>query len=378
MGPQSHRRAMEFGVFFVGQRPLIHEQYADGGKVNPNPVHRTDVEVYEDVLRGAELAEELGFDSVWLAEHAFSEHGIISSPHSLLSAIAARTRRVKIGVACTIVPWYHPLRMAQDLATVDIISEGRLVVGVGRGYQKREFDAYGLDISESRARFVEGMDITVKAWSRERLTYEGSFYTIPEVMVVPKPVQKPHPPIWMAVTHSPESVDIAVRNRWGLFTVGSTFFPAAPEADEDLIKLYTGKMVEAGVAPEDVTIVAVRNLYVAESDEEALRVMKPKVEWATEMGAYLREPVSSMAHELRGYEHYARDPFLDPELLARRGRQRAAAIGSPETVTATIKDLQSMNVTHFLGHVDTGGLPYDEVEKAMRLFAKEVMPEFRK
>ena len=369
---------MEFGVFFVGQRPLVHEQYADGGKVNPNPVRRTDVEVYEDVLKGAELAEELGFDSVWLAEHAFSEHGVISSPHSLLGAIAARTRRVKIGVACTIVPWYHPLRMAQDLATVDIISEGRLVVGVGRGYQKREFDAYGLDISESRARFVEGMDIAVKAWSRERLSYEGSFHTIPEVMVVPKPVQKPHPPIWMAVTHSPESVDIAVRNRWGLFTVGSTFFPAAPEADEDLIKLYTGKMVEAGVAPEDVTVVAVRNLYVAETDEEAFDVMRPRIEWATEMGAYLREPVSSMAHELRGYEHYVRDPFLDPELLARRGKERAGAVGSPETVTATIKALQSINVTHFLGHVDTGGLPYDEVEKALRLFAKEVMPEFKK
>ena len=107
---------MKFGAFFVGQRPLLHEQYADETKVNPNPVSRTDVQVYEDILRGAELAEQLGFDSVWIAEHAFSEHSIISSPHSLLAAIAARTERVKIGVACTIVPWHPPLRLAQDLA----------------------------------------------------------------------------------------------------------------------------------------------------------------------------------------------------------------------------------------------------------------------
>ena len=144
---------MKFGAFFVGQRPLLHEQYADESKINPNPVSRTDVEVYEDILRGAELAEELGFDSVWIAEHAFSEHSIISSPHSLLAAIAAKTKRVKVGVACTIVPWHAPLRMAQDLATLDIISQGRLIVGAGRGYQKREFDIYGLDIAESRGRF---------------------------------------------------------------------------------------------------------------------------------------------------------------------------------------------------------------------------------
>ncbi len=89
---------MEFGCFFVGQRPLLHEQYADGQRDNPNPVSRTDADVYHDILKGARLAEELGFDSVWIAEHAFSEHSIISSPHSLLAAIATQTKRVKLGV----------------------------------------------------------------------------------------------------------------------------------------------------------------------------------------------------------------------------------------------------------------------------------------
>jgi len=370
---------MKFGCFFVGQRPLLHEQYADESKVNPNPVRRTDVEVYEDILKGAVLAEDLGFDSVWVAEHAFSEHSIVSSPHSMLAAIAAKTTRVKIGVACTIVPWHQPLRMAQDLATIDIISKGRLIIGAGRGYQKREFDVYGIDMSESRDRLVEGMDIAIRAWTQERFAYEGKFYTIPEVMVIPKPVQKPHPPIWMAVTHSPESVDVAVSNRWGLFTVGSTFFPAAADSDQDLINLYHSKMLDAGVAAADITIAAVRNMYVAESDDEALEVMKPRLQWAGDMGAFLRRPVASMAEAgtLSGYEHYARDPFIEPDLLEKRGPQAMGAIGSPEKVTATIKDLESRHVSHFLGYLDTGGLSYDEIEGSLRLFAEKVIPNFR-
>ena len=368
---------MEFGCFFIGQRPLVHEQYADGSKVNPNPVRRTDIEVYEDILKATLLAEELGFDSVWIAEHAFSEHSIISSPHTLLAAIATQTKRVKIGVACTIVPWHHPMRMAQDLATLDIISQGRLIIGVGRGYQKREFDAYGVDMSESRERFVEGIDIAIKAWTQERLAYEGKFYTIPEVMVVPKPIQKPYPPMLMAVTHSPESVDLAVRNRWGIFTVGSTFFPAAPEADENLINLYRGKMLSSGVAPEDVTIVAVRNLYVAESDEEAMGIMEPRLQWFADLAQFNRGPVAAMAGKLKGYEHYSPDPFIDPELSARRGLEGKGAIGGVEKVTATIKDLQSKQVTHFLGFMDAGGVPYEEVEKTLRLFATKVMPNFK-
>ena len=369
---------MKFGAFFVGQRPQLHEQYDDEHKANPNPVSRTDVEVYEDILKGAELAEELGFDSVWIAEHAFSEHSIISSPHSLLAAIAARTKRVKIGVACTIVPWHAPLRLAQDLATIDIISGGRLVVGVGRGYQKREFDVYGIDIAESRDRFVEGMDIAIKAWTEERFAYDGKFFSFPEVMVIPKPVQRPHPPIMMAVTHSPESVEIAVSNRWGLFTVGSSFFPASPDSDQNLISLYHRRMIEEGVAPEDIEIAAVRNVYVSPADQEAIDLLKPRLEWAGDMGAFLRRPVSEMAAVgLRGYENYVHDPFIEPDLLAERAKEGMAAIGSPEKVTAAIKELEGNHVNHFISYLDAGGLDFNQVSSSLRLFSEKVMPNFR-
>ena len=370
---------MKFGCFFVGQRPQLHEQYADESKVNPNPVRRSDQEVYDDILRGAVLAEELGFDSVWVAEHAFSEHSIVSSPHSILAAVAAKTERVNIGVACTIVPWHPPLRMAQDLATLDVLSNGRLIVGAGRGYQKREFDVYGVDMSEARERLVEGMDIAVKAWTEDRFAYDGQFSSFPEVMVLPKPIQKPHPEIWMAVTHSPQSVDVAVSHRWGLFTVGSTFFPAAGDADQDLINLYYSKMLDSGVAPEDITVAAVRNMYVAQTDDEALEVMKPRLEWAGDMGTFLRRPAAAMAAagRISGYEEYANDPFIDPAQAERRAPQSMGAIGSPEKLRATVQDLESRHVSHFLGFMDTGGLSYDEIQGSLRLFAKEVMPHFK-
>lgn len=371
---------MKFGAFFVGQRPLLHEQYDDEHKKNPNPVSRTDVEVYEDILKGAELAEELGFDSVWIAEHAFSEHSIISSPTGLLAAIAARTKRVKIGVACTIVPWHAPLRFAQDVATIDIISSGRVVVGVGRGYQKREFDIYGIDIAESRDRFVEGMDIAIKSWTEDRFSYDGQFFKFPEVMVIPKPVQQPAPPILMAVTHSPESVEIAVSNKWGLFTVGSSFFPASPDSDQNLISLYHRRMIEEGMAPDDIEIAAVRNVYVSPTDQEAIDLLTPRLEWAGDMSEYLRRPVSVMANApggLRGYENYVNDPFIEEDLLEKRGKEGMAAIGGPEKVTNAIKELEDNHVTNFISYLDVGGLNFDQVSSSMKLFSEKVIPNFR-
>ena len=359
---------MKFGLMVMGQRPQFNVQYADEEKVNPINVQRTDSEVYHDILRSAELAEALGFDSYWITEHAFSEHGIFSSPHSMMAAIAARTSRIKIGIAVTIVPHHSPLRMAQDLATVDVISEGRLIWGVGRGYQKHEFDGYGVDMSESRDRLVEGMDIAVKAWTEERFAYAGKFNSYPEVMITPKPVQKPHPPIMLAVTHSPESVDLAVKNRWGLLTVA--------QADPDLIKLYHGKMLELGVPEEDISVAAARVLYMADNDDQALKFLRPRRQWSGDLGEFLRKPLAA-AGRLRGYEHYVNDPFTNPEAMAKREPESESCIGSPEKVTKSIKQLESQHVSHFLGYLDSGGLSYDEFEGTIRMFAEKVMPNFR-
>ena len=143
--------------------------------------------------------------------------------------------------------------------------------------------------------------VSSRAWTslsgrgtEDTFSYDGDYFSFPEVRVIPKPVQQPHPPIFMAVTHSPESVEIAVRNRWGLFTVGSSFFPASPDSDQNLINLYRRRMLEEGTAPDDIEVAAVRNVYVAPTDEEAIELLVPRLQWAGDMGDFLRRPLSTL------------------------------------------------------------------------------------
>jgi alkanesulfonate monooxygenase SsuD/methylene tetrahydromethanopterin reductase-like flavin-dependent oxidoreductase (luciferase family) len=175
-------------------------------------------------------------------------------------------------------------------------------------------------------------------------------------------------------------VEIAVSNRWGLFTVGSSFFPASPDSDQNLISLYHRRMTEEGVAPGDIDIAAVRNVYVSPTDQEAIDLLTPRLQWAGDMGEYLRRPVSVMANApggLRGYENYVRDPFIEKDLLEERGKEGMAAIGSPEKVTAAIKELESNHVSNFISYLDAGGLDFDQVSSSLRLFAEKVIPNFR-
>jgi alkanesulfonate monooxygenase SsuD/methylene tetrahydromethanopterin reductase-like flavin-dependent oxidoreductase (luciferase family) len=183
----------------------------------------------------------------------------------------------------------------------------------------------------------------------------------------------------MAVTHSPESVEIAVRNRWGLFTVGSSFFPASPDSDQNLINLYHRRMMEEGVAADDIEVAAVRNVYVAPTDEEAIDLLTPRLRWAGDMSDFLRRPLSDVVRAVgvRGYEHYVHDPFIEPDLVAERGKEGMAAIGNPEKVTAAIRELEQNHVTHFISYLDAGGLSYDEVSSSLELFSEKVMPNFR-
>ena len=167
---------------------------------------------YNTVYRGrvdeAELADRLGFDALFLAEHAFSRHGL-PSPVVTLSNMAARTERIRLGTAICVLPWHNPIEVAQDYATLDILCDGRLEFGVGRGAFKKEFDGYGLDWEESQPRYEEALEIILKAWTGEPFTYEGKYYTIPEVAVNPMPIQRPHPPLWTPTLH-PGSMKAAV------------------------------------------------------------------------------------------------------------------------------------------------------------------------
>src|ERR687883_673788 len=174
---------MEFGMF--------HEF--------PSMPGRGETEMFDEAMAQIDAAERWGLDFMWLSEiHFAPERTYLSSPLPIASAIAARTKRMKIGIAVQVLPLCHPLRLAEEAATVDQISQGRLIFGVGRSGFPRTYEAYGVPYGESRERFAETLDILKKAWTEESFSYQGKYHSFNEARAVPRPYQKPHPPIRIA------------------------------------------------------------------------------------------------------------------------------------------------------------------------------------
>src|SRR4029434_251199 len=195
---------MNFGTFLLMQSPSA----------------RSSKEIYARGVEIAQTAETLGFRNVWLAEHHFSTYGYLSRPAQLATYIAPRTSRLRVGTAVIVVPLHHPLVVAEEIATLDLLAGGRVDIGLGRGYQSYEFERLGLDLESGRARWEESVDILLKGLTRQPFAYHGKLFKIPETSVFPQPLQQPHPPIWITA-QSPESVEAAVRRVVDLLTSGS-------------------------------------------------------------------------------------------------------------------------------------------------------------
>ena len=172
---------MQFGTFLLLQ----------------SPSGRPSQEVFGRGVEIAQTADELGFDSIWCAEHHFSTYGYLSRPLMMANHIAAKTKQIRVGSAVVVLPLHHPLVVAEEIATADILSGGRLDVGLGRGYQPYEFQRLGHNLDESRARFEEAVDILMLAFQGEPFSYDGEFYQFDETSIFPTPIQDPHPPIYV-------------------------------------------------------------------------------------------------------------------------------------------------------------------------------------
>ena len=171
--------------------------------IRPN---MTQAEAFEESFQQVEAAEQLGMDAVWLAEHHFSpDRSVLASPLVIASAIAARTSRIRIGLAVQVLPLTNPLRIAEEAATVDHISKGRFNFGIGRSGLTKYYEGYNVPYGESRGRFLEALSIILKAWDKEQFSHEGTYFSFHDVTVVPKPLQQPYPPIRVALA-SPRHV----------------------------------------------------------------------------------------------------------------------------------------------------------------------------
>ena len=170
-----------------------------------SPEGKTEKEYYAENIELVEFADQCGLDAVWMAEHHFSEYGAMPSTQVMGSFIAARTKRIRIGTGVVVLPFHNPIRLAEEFAFLDVMSEGRLDFGVGRGYQPHEFAGYGLNMAESRDRFAESLAVIQQAWKEGRVNFKGKHFQFDGVEPRPKPLQDPHPPIFGA-SFNPETI----------------------------------------------------------------------------------------------------------------------------------------------------------------------------
>ncbi|TMQ23615.1 MAG: LLM class flavin-dependent oxidoreductase [Candidatus Rokuibacteriota bacterium] len=308
---------MNFGTFLLMQSPSA----------------RSSAEIYGRALEMAQAAESLGFRSVWLAEHHFSTYGYLSRPVQLATYIAARTARLRVGTAVIVVPLHHPLVIAEEIATLDLLAGGRVDIGLGRGYQHYEFERLGLELESSRA--------------------------------FPQPLQQPHPPIWVTA-QSPESIEATVRRGFNVLTGG---FGVPLERMGEFRRLFDRLVAEAKPARQ-LEVGVQRAVYVTDSDADA-RAAAEEARWNMRVTLSLRNHYERVERGRAIPVPAPKEPDVD-DLL-----DRFLVIGTPDTVIRQITRVRDLvGITHFNCSFWFGDLAQARVLRSMELFAREVMPAF--
>ncbi len=356
---------MKFVLFF-----LIHQ-----------PPGKSEPQVIAETLEQAEYAEDLGYDAVWIAEHHFTVHGICGSPLQFLANVAARTRRIRLGQGVIVLPFNHPIHIAEQSAMLDILSNGRLDLGIGRGYLEPEYRGFGIPMPDSTTMFRESFEIIRLAWQNERFSFAGKHYQIQDLRISPKPVQKPHPPIYVASV-SPSSLTWAAEQ--GLRTMAGPFTPF-----DELRKLRRNYRDELARHGADAAIYAdsplQRPVFVAETTEEARAIVGPALQWSA-LESYKGGTSAEAGKYTKDYQYYERvdqlrrkraeTTFDDSVWLSEVGM--APIVGDPQEVIRRIAAIkEALDLGSLLAWMQLGGIEHKKIMRSMELFAREVMPQFR-
>ena len=329
---------------------------------------------FSDVLEQIEAADRLGIQDIWLGEHHFSRHGILSGIFSFMGTVAARTRNARIGTAIVVLPFHNPVQVAEESATLDIVSNGRFNLGIGAGYQAQEFHGMGVNIEESREMFAEYLDVIQRCWEGGSITYRGKYVNIEDIWVIPKPVQKPGPPIYIAVSTSPESVDYAAKLGVPIMVGGpTTSLGQTPQ----IVRLWHERMEHYGHPHEHIDPPVSANVYVAPTMEEAEGDIKDLEAKINEEFHRIGNPADKDGNIPDNYKHWVhRD--RDRQIAAERAREEGIRplVGTPEVVCERIEVLKSKGINRIFGKFGAAGLDQEKSLRCIEMFAAEVMPEF--
>lgn len=343
---------MRFGTFSYNQaRPWVPEKQA-----------------FTELLEQIELTEKLHFNEAWFAEHHHSDYGMLASPNLMIAALARRTERLRFGNLVSVLPLYDPMRLAEECAMLDILTNGRLNIGLGRGVPKDDMK-HRLDRDTAQARFDEGIEILMRAWTGETFSYSGKAWGYEEISCRPQPLQKPHPPIYYGAT-SPDSPAMVARRGWNLALSRQPLMNCARA-----IEKYRGELANVGHANGRGDAIMVRDVYVADTDEQAWREAVPQLMrfWQLATDNYWRGETVSEADLTRFTERYAYYP--GGLTIKRLDEWGTSLIGSPETVIKKARIMiETAKPDSLVGMFQFGGLAHEQVMHSLELFGTRVMP----
>jgi len=314
----------------------------------------------DEVIAEAQMAEESGFDACFFGEHHQDKDGFLPSPLIVATAVAARTRYLKVGTSVILLPLHHPVQVAEDVITLDLVSKGRVILGVGIGYQAADFQAFGVPMADRVTLFEEGVVIIRQCWSGEPFSFHGRHYTLENVQIRPRPFQQPAPPLWIGA-----SVPAAVRRAGRL----GDAFVATPSTDlagtERLVKAYREAALQAGRRPQ---VVLMRDAWVAQSRAEAEAVYGPEV-----MTAYRYYWENRLAE----FRHMGPETEFSLQNLA----ANRLILGDAETCVREFQRWHEATGAEYcllrLRHAHSGGPAHDKIMQALKLFGDHVLPYCR-
>jgi alkanesulfonate monooxygenase SsuD/methylene tetrahydromethanopterin reductase-like flavin-dependent oxidoreductase (luciferase family) len=343
---------------------------------------------YAEHLDAWEELDRLGYDGVGFNEHHTSPYGLMNSPNLMAAAAAQRTRNLRLLIYGNVLPLHDPLRLAEELAMLDCMSNGRVIAGFVRGIP-REYAVYGVPMTESRARFEEGWEIIHRLWTEEVTTYEGRFWSCRDLSIWPRPVQRPHPPVWMPVTTSKESIEWAARH-----AIPITPGMVAGGLREDIVRHYARRAAEHGhrVTPDHLVINA--DVYVADSKAQAVEEAGPHALYFNRTLFSHGNITDASAQRSAGYLSGAALDYVRPENLpaAQRSRaefrnmtmERIAQLaeqrpwGTADEVSRRIVDeADRVGASTVLVSLNRGAMPHDQFMNQIRRFASEVLPRLQ-
>jgi len=335
----------------------------------------SDAAVLAEHMALGDLAEPLGFDSLFALEHHFTGYAMSPSPTQLLSYYAGRTRRITLGTAVIVLPWHDPVRVAEEIALLDVLSGGRCLFGFGRGAASAEYAGFRVPMEEARARFVEAARIVVKALTEPSFDWDGEFFHIPRTSIRPRPISHPERRFY-ASSVSPESAEIMAKLGFGVLVVMQNEWPKAAQD----IERYRDIATSVGHTPRPPIILM--NISVAESRPEAQERAQTYLsrKWDSIDNHYH----FSDGHlaSVKGYEFYGNMAKTYSKLKNESYRKKATefyvkiqVVGTPDDCLQQLAELHRLTgLDHLVTEFGYGGMPHEEAELNMRLFAERVMP----